>query len=238
MNQINSSQITTLLGSLPGLSTPAAGKNSALTDVTVKSAPSKTVTNKDTLTSISSSAKSLNSLYSDIKKTGNEASVSGFKKSIVSMASGLDASGLNNFVKMGEKAFKEKDSSFFTGMLETYNDLTKNKKSLIADSFLKEAGETFALGIGSSKSFSNSAKQILQSEQTNGNTTITGAEALGEFVSAWKDIRSQDISKEEKTAKIEELAKNITSKTNTIDIADYVRQLRLQAKLTPKIIHG
>jgi len=239
MNQINSSQITTLLGSLPGLSTPAAGKNSALTDVTVKSAPSKTVTNKDTLTSISSSAKSLNSLYSDIKKTGNEASVSGFKKSIVSMASGLDASGLNNFVKMGEKAFKEKDSSFFTGMLETYNDLTKNKKSLIADSFLKEAGETFALGLESSKSFANSSRHILQSEEkTRNNTAISGAEALGEFVSAWKDIRSQDTSTEEKTARTEELAKNIDTKTNTMDIVEYVRQLRLQAKLNPKIIHG
>ena len=239
MNQINSSQITTLLSSLPGLTTPAGSNNSALTGVTAKSAPSKTVTNKDTLTSISSSAKSLNSLYSDIKKSGNEASISGFKQSIISMASGLYSSGLNNFVKMGEKAFKEKGSSFFTGMLETYNDLTKNKKSLLADSFLKEAGETFALGLESSKSFANSSRHILQSEEkTRNNTAISGAEALGEFVSAWKDIRSQDTSTEEKTARTEELAKNIDTKTNTMDIVEYVRQLRLQAKLNPKIIHG
>lgn len=241
MNQINSSQLTTLLGSLPGLSTPAGSSN--LIPVSVpKDAPSKTATktSSDTLTSISSSAKSLNSLYSAIKKTGNEAATSGFKQAITSMASGLNSSGLNNFVKMGEAAFKGKDSSSFTDTLATYNNLTKNNKSQLANSFLNEAGETFsALGLEASRSFSDTASHILQSEgKTGNNTTITGADALGEFVSAWKEIRSQDTSKEEKTAQSEELAKTINTKTNAMDIVEYVRQLRLQAKLHPKIIHG
>ena len=241
MNQITSSQLTTLLGSLPGLSTKA-GNNLMPAAITSKGVPSKTTTktSSDTLTSISSSAKSLNSLYSDIKKTGNEAAKSGFKQSVISMASSLNSSGLNNFVKMGEAAFKGKDSSSFTGMLSTYNKLTENKQSQLANSFLNEAGETFnALGPDASKSFSNTASHILSSEEkTRNNTTVSGADALGEFVSAWKEIRSQGSSKEEKAAQSEELAKTINTKTNTMDIVEYVRQLRLQAKLNPKIIHG
>ena len=121
-------------------------------DKSLSSLTAKSAAAKQTFTSISSSGKKINELYSNVKKTGNETALTGFKNYLKTSASDFGAAPLNNFANLGEAAFKKKDSGFFTTMLSDYQKLNDSKKSSLGKGMVDEAGATFSnSGLSSAK---------------------------------------------------------------------------------------
>lgn len=230
ISSLTPKMMNSLLGSIKGIEPPAA--RGAIDSQGLTGLAANSYNAKNTLTQISASGKKLNELYGSIKKTGSESAISGFREYVKSSISGNDASSLNNFLKMGETAFMKKDTGFFTGLLTDYQGLSSGKKESVGKMMLMEAGESYkTMGLNAAKTFSKTAGYILNAEEgSKNNLKVKGSDVLGDFISQWKQIRSQDKKEEVKAAEAEKLAAGITQQKNTAGIADYLKGLKSSDK--------
>lgn len=224
ISSLTPGMMNSLLASIKGVEPPATKGASDTQGLSGLAANSSNA--KNTLAQISASGKKLNELYGSLKKTGNESALSGFKSFVKSSVSGNDSSSLNSFLKMGEAAFKKKDSGFFTNLLTDYQGLASGKKESHGKMLLNEAGETYmTMGFNAAKSFSKTAGYVLNAaEGSKNNQKVKGSDLLGDFVSQWKQIRSQDKKEGEKVAQANNFAKGLTQNKNTAEISAYLKE--------------
>lgn len=229
ISSLTPSMMNTFLASIKGFEPPTARDISATQGISGLASVSAIA--KSNLTQISASGKKLNELYGSLKKTGNESAMSGFK-AFVKSGVGNDNSSLNSFLKMGEAAFQKKDTGFFTSLLSNYQGLATGKKESLGKMMLNEAGETYkTMGLNAAKTFSKTSGYILNAEEgSKNNLKVKGQDLLADFVSQWKQLRSQDKKETEKTTETEKLAVDIMKNKNTVGIAAYLKGLKNPAK--------
>ncbi|MBF0560087.1 MAG: hypothetical protein HQL08_15050 [Nitrospirae bacterium] len=225
---MNISQLSsTLLNTLFGQNTetqPDLSQN-ILKPLSQTNLISQSANAKATVAQLSTMGKGLNELYASVKKTGNEAAITGFKQNVASLAAGADSVTMQSFVKMGQEAFQKKDSAFFVNMLGDYNKLAGGGNAATGNALIKEAGATYKdQGLSAAKTYATTANNILNTKTSEkNNVAVTGAAVLPEFTSLWQQIRTQtNVDQTKIAAQEKDLANGIAGKTNALDIHNYI----------------
>jgi len=175
---------------------------------------------------ISGRAKDIGTLYNDVKQTGDENAIQGFREAVQNLVGKLDNTDLNNLTDMGKEAVSQGKAGTFTDLLSTFHDLNDKANTSLGMDMVNTASKTYSkYGLDSAASFVDASKHVLNASYETDSSRFS---TLKQFISAWQDISMQDKSDEQIKNNMSDFA-NKVSATDGSDLETYLSSVNKAA---------
>lgn len=173
---------------------------------------------------ISSEAQNINKVYEQVKSSGNQAAIEGFRGAVVNFTKNGDAAGLKSFIDTGVKMNDTKNGGAFNDMLAASNNISKQVSTKASDQFIKEATATYTQsGTDSMKALTDAASSISNKFETKTMADMTEkSTALNNLTNAFSAVRGQNTSEVQIENKLAEISSNVMKQTDLKSVNQYL----------------
>jgi len=172
---------------------------------------------------ISAQAKDVGKLYNELKATGDEEALAGFREVIQNLAGNLDNQALTKLVDFGKEAVEQGETEAFANLLSVAHELNEEGKSSLSMVVVREAGNTYSdQGFEMTVEFAQTARSIMDMNFT---TTKENISTIQDFVTTWRNIRTQEDSEQEEIEQDLQAFATQTRSTEADEMEDYLEQV-------------
>lgn len=173
---------------------------------------------------ISSESQNINKVYEQVKSSGNQQAIDGFRGAVVNFVKNQDAAGLKSFIDTGVRMSNPKDSSAFTDMLAVSNNISKQTSTKAADQFIKEAAATYAKsGTDSMTAYADAANSVVSKSETKTTSDISEkSTALNNLAGAFSAVQGQNISESKIQTQLADISSNVQKQTDLRSVNQYL----------------
>jgi len=173
---------------------------------------------------ISSESQNINKVYEQVKKSGNQQAIDGFRGAVVNFVKNQDAAGLKSFIDTGVRMSNPKDSSAYTDMLAVSNSISKQTSTKSADQFIKEAAATYAKsGTDSMKSYSEAANSVISKSETKSLTDMNEkSSALNNLANTFSAVQGQNVSEAKIQSQLADISANVQKQGDLKSVNQYL----------------
>jgi len=190
---------------------------------------SRVLSSLNELSSISSYAKNIGSLYDEVKKSGTSDAAAGLRSSVSEFVRTRDSKSMGNLVNLGTALVKGKNQTGLNSFLSAANSVNQLGTSSLTSKFVNASSSIFKdTGSGGLRSFTEATTKIANFAEMGKDDKTTKAGAVKNlaqlFSQTIEDEKNKGTSTAGINAKLNEITDALKSKTGLSQLANYLEE--------------